>query len=64
MAQPANTFDSYDSVNSIREDIMDDVVMISPEDTPFYSATKKVTASNTNVEHMTDTLRSSGANAC
>ena len=63
MAQPANTFDSYDSVNSIREDIMDDVVMISPEDTPFYSTTKKVTASNTNVEHITDTLRSSGANA-
>ena len=63
MAQPANTFDSYDSVNSIREDIMDDVVNITPEDTPAYSSMKKVSASNTNVEFMTDTLRSSGANA-
>jgi hypothetical protein len=63
MAQPANTFDSYDSVNSIREDIMDNVVNITPEDTPAYSSMKKVSASNTNVEFMTDTLRSSGANA-
>jgi len=63
MAQPANTFDSYDSVNSIREDIMDDVINITPEDVPAYSSMKKVSASNTNVEFMTDTLRSSGANA-
>jgi hypothetical protein len=39
------------------------VVNITPEDTPVYSSMKKVSASNTNVEFMTDTLRSSGANA-
>ena len=62
MAQPTNTFDSYDAVG-IREDLQDVIYDISPEETPFYSACKKVKASNTLHEWQTDALRSSAANA-
>jgi len=62
MAQPTNTFDSYDAVG-IREDLQDVIYDISPEETPFYSACKKVKASNTYHEWQTDALRSSAANA-
>jgi hypothetical protein len=61
MAQPSNTFDTYDSVG-IREDLQDVIYSISPEETPFYSACKKVKASNTLHEWQTDTLRSSADN--
>lgn len=62
MAQPTNTFDSYDAVG-IREDLEDVIYDISPEETPFYSACKKVGASNTYHEWQTDALRASAANA-
>lgn len=62
MAQPSNTFDSYDAVG-IRESLEDVIYDISPEETPFYSACKKVKASNTFHEWQTDALRSSAANA-
>ena len=62
MAQPTNTFDSYDAVG-IREDLSDIIYDVSPEDTPFYSKSKKVKASNTYHEWQTDALRSSAANA-
>jgi len=62
MAQPSNTFDSYDAVG-IREDLSDIIYDVSPEDTPFYSKAKKVKASNTYHEWQTDALRSSAANA-
>ena len=62
MAQPANTFDSYDAVG-IREDLSDVIYNISPEETPFYSKSAKKSASNTLVEWMTDSLRASAANA-
>jgi len=62
MAQPTNTFDSYDAVG-IRESLEDVIYDISPEQTPFYSACKKVKASNTFHEWQTDALRSSAANA-
>ena len=61
MAQPTNTFDSYDAAG-IREDLEDVIYQISPEETPFYSACKKVKASNTLHEWQTDTLRSSADN--
>jgi hypothetical protein len=35
MAQPSNTFDSYDAVG-IREDLSDVIYNVSPEETPFY----------------------------
>jgi hypothetical protein len=62
MAQPSNTFDSYDAVG-IREDLENVIYDISPEETPFYTACKKVTAKNTYHEWQTDALRSSAANA-
>ena len=63
MAQPSNTFDSYDGANSIREDLSGVIESVSPEETPFYSACKKTKASNTLHEWQTDALRAAGANA-
>jgi len=62
MAQPTNTFDSYDAVG-IREDLSDVIYDVSPEETPFYSKCAKVKAANTFHEWQTDTLRSSTTNA-
>ena len=62
MAQPTNTFDSYDAVG-IREDLKDVIYNISPEETPFYSKSSKTSAKNTLVEWQTDSLRASAANA-
>ena len=62
MAQPTNTFDSYDAVG-IREDLSDIITNVSPEETPFFTKSRKTTASNTLVEWQTDALRSSAANA-
>ena len=62
MAQPANTFDSYDSVG-IREDLSNMIYDVSPQETPFYSKSKKVKAANTLTEWQTDALRASTANA-
>jgi len=62
MAQPSNTFDSYDAVG-LRESLEDIIYNISPEETPFLTKCPKVKATNTLVEWQTDTLRSSAANA-
>lgn len=55
MAQPANTFSSYDAVGN-REDLSDIIYNISPTQTPFLSAIAKVTADATNHEWQTDSL--------
>ena len=62
MAQPTNTFDSYDAVG-IREDLSDIITNVSPEETPFHTKCRKTTAKNTLVEWQTDALRASAANA-
>lgn len=62
MAQPSNTFDTYDA-NGIREDLSDVIYSVTPDDTPFYTACKKTKATNTLHEWQTDTLRSSAVNA-
>ena len=62
MAQPTNTFDSYDAVG-IREDLSDVITNVSPEETPFHTKCRKTTAKNTLVEWQTDALRASAANA-
>ena len=62
MAQPTNTFDSYDAVG-IREDLSDIITNVSPEETPFHTKSRKTTAKNTLVEWQTDALRSSASNA-
>ena len=62
MAQPSNTFDSYDAVG-IREDLSEIIYDVSPESTPFYSKCKKVKATNSLHEWQTDALRAAAANA-
>ena len=62
MAQPTNTFDTYDYVG-IREDLSNVIHNISPEETPFYSKAAKKAAKNTIVEWQTDSLRASTTNA-
>lgn len=62
MAQPSNTFDSYDAVG-IREDLSDIIYDVSPEETPFYTKCKKVKATNSLHEWQTDALRAAAANA-
>ena len=63
MAQPTNTYDSYDGVNSIREDLADVIYDISPTETPFMSNASKGTATNTLYEWQTDALAEVAVNA-
>ena len=63
MAQPTNTFDSYDYSNSIREDLSNIITNVDPDETPLYTKAKKVKASSTNTEWLTDSLRASANNA-
>lgn len=62
MAQPSNSFDSYDA-KGIREDLSDSIYDVSPSATPFLSACQKTTAKNTLHEWQTDALRASTVNA-
>lgn len=55
MAQPTNTFSSYDAVGN-REDLSDIIYDISPTDTPFLSAIPKVKATSTKHEWQKDSL--------
>ncbi len=55
MAQPTNTFDSYDAVGN-REDLSDIVTNISPVDTPFMSMAGTAKATNTLHGWQTDSL--------
>lgn len=63
MAQPADTFSTYDAIGN-REDLADFISMISPTATPFQSGIEKVSATSTKVEWQTDSLAAaSGTNA-
>jgi len=55
MAQPTNTFDTYDA-KGIREDLQDVIYDVSPEKTPVLSAIRRFKASNTFHEWQRDTL--------
>ncbi len=55
MAQPTNTYDSYDNIG-VREDLSDLIENISPTDTPCLSGFKRTSASNTFTEWQTDAL--------
>lgn len=63
MAQPTNTFDSYDYSNSIREDLSNIITNVDPDETPLYSKSSKGKATSTNTEWLTDALRASANNA-
>ena len=63
MAQPADTFSSYDAIGN-REDLSDVIYDISPTATPFLSGIAKTVATATNHEWQTDSLAAaSSANA-
>jgi hypothetical protein len=62
MAQPTNTFDSFDSVGN-REDLSDMIFNIAPTETPFMNGIKKGSASNGLHEWQTDDLATVGGNA-
>ena len=57
MAQPTNTFDTYDSIGE-REDLSDVIYNISPTDTPFLSSAAKTTSTAVLHEWQTDALAS------
>ena len=57
MAQPTNSFDSYDSIGN-REDLFDQIYNVDPFETPILSRLPKVKASNTLHEWQTDSLDS------
>ena len=61
MAQPTNTFDTYDTVG-IREDLSNVIYDVSPDETPLLSSMAKVKATNTFHEWQTNALRAAAAN--
>jgi len=63
MAQPSETFDTYDAIGQ-REDLTDVIYNISPSDCPFMQTIGRGKASNTLHEWQTDSLASAdGTNA-
>lgn len=61
MAQPTNTFDTYDTVG-IREDLKDVIYRVDPTDTPFMTGVPKMTAKSTKVEWQTQALAAATEN--
>ena len=61
MAQPTNTFDTYDSIGE-REDLSDVIYNISPTDTPFLSSAAKTQATAVLHEWQTDSLAAAVTN--
>jgi len=61
MAQPTNTFDTYDSVGE-REDLSDVIYSIAPTDTPFLSSAAKTQATAVLHEWQTDSLAAAATN--
>lgn len=57
MAQPTNTFDSFDAIGN-REDLSDAIYMLDVDQTPFMSAVGQSKATSTLHEWQTDTLGS------
>lgn len=55
MAQPTNTFDSYDAIGN-REDLQDKIYMVSPEKTPVLSSIRRFTATQRLHEWQRDSL--------
>jgi len=62
MAQPTNLYDTYDTTG-IREDLVDVIYNVSPEDTPILSAIPRTTAKSTKHEWQLDALATPATNA-
>ena len=62
MAVPSGAFQTYQQIG-IREDLSDEIFMISPTETPFLTGIAKTTATNPAHEWQTDALSAAAANA-
>jgi hypothetical protein len=62
MAQPTNTFDSYDAIGN-KDDLSDVIYNLSPTQTPFLSMAQRLKARNTFHEWQTDSLAAAAQNA-
>ena len=62
MAQPTNLYDTYDTTG-IREDLVDVIYNVSPEDIPILSAIPRTTAKSTKHEWQLDSLATPATNA-
>lgn len=62
MAAPAGTFQTFQQIG-IREDLTDEISMITPKDTPFYTGIGKNKATSTFHEWQTDELDAPAANS-
>ena len=62
MAQPANLYDRYDVNPSVREDLIDKIYNVSPDEVPITTAFGKGTATNTFHEWQRDALATPNAN--
>lgn len=60
MAQPSNSFSSYDAAGN-REDLVDQIYMVEQTKTPFTSRIPKIMAKATNHEWQTDALAAASA---
>ena len=56
MAQPTNLFDRYDVNSSVREDLVDKIYNVSPEEVPVTTNFGRGTATNTFHEWQRDAL--------
>ncbi|NNU70438.1 DUF5309 family protein, partial [Rhizobium sp. WYCCWR 11152] len=55
MAQPSNTFETYDAVGN-RETLADQIYLITPDETPFLSMIGKKSVEGVHPEWQTDAL--------
>ena len=62
MAVPSGTYQTYQQIG-IREDLSDEIFMISPTETPFLTGIAKTKATNQAHEWQTDALTAAAANA-
>tara|TARA_R100000008_G_scaffold202_1_gene173 strand:+ start:5428 stop:6375 length:948 start_codon:yes stop_codon:yes gene_type:complete len=62
MAQPTNLYDTYDTTG-IREDLVNVIYNVSPEDTPILSAIPRAVAKSTKHEWQLDALATPATNA-
>jgi len=62
MAQPANTFSTYDNTDNIQEEVANVISNQSPSETPFISGIGSSSTKNTYTEWLTDVLASASDN--
>ena len=62
MAVPSGTYQTFQQIG-IREDLSDEIFLISPTETPFLTGIAKTKATNPFHEWQTDTLAAAAANA-